>query len=581
MNHPSTRHKLYLLIAAFAALPALPAERDTTPGSPFIDITAASGLDFVHFNGMSGELYYAEMMGSGAALFDYDNDGDLDIYLVQGAMLGAGKKISAATFPPQHELPLTDRLYRNDSGDDGSDLVRFTDVTKAAGILASAYGMGVATGDFDNDGHIDLYISNFGPNQLLHNNGDGTFTDVTAAAGVGDSAWSVSSSFFDYDGDGLLDIYVGNYVDYTIAGNKPCRSTTSARDYCSPKVYRPQADTLFRNLGDGSFADVSRATGIREVSGGALGVVAADFNGDMAVDIYVANDGVPNQLWINDGEGRFHDEAYLSGVAVNMDGAPEASMGVAVADFDGDGDMDLLMTHLARETNTLYVNDGSGWFEDRTATAGLAGASFAYTGFGTVWLDFENDGWLDLFVANGAVTRNQELVDRGDPYPLGQKNQLFVNFGNARFKLFEFADGPVFGMAEVSRGVASGDIDNDGDIDLLVMNNAGPARLLLNQAGNHAGWIGFRLTDADGRVDQLGALVSLSDSVGNVRLGRTATDGSYASASDPRLVFGLGKKESARYRVDVVWPDRQREHWSGLDAGRYHTLRKGSGAGGE
>ena len=256
-------------------------------------------------------------------------------------------------------------------------------------------------------------------------------------------------------------------------------------------------------------------------------------------------------------------------------------MGLAVADFDGDGDMDLLMTHLARETNTLYVNDGSGWFEDRTATAGLAGASFAYTGFGTVWLDYDNDGWLDLFVANGAVTRNQELVDRGDPYPLGQKNQLFVNFGNARFKLFEIADEPVFGVTEISRGVASGDIDNDGDIDLLVVNNAGPARLLLNQAGNHAGWIGFRLTDADGLVDQLGALVTLSDPVGNVRLGRTATDGSYASASDPRLVFGLGKKEPARYRVDVVWPDRHREHWSGLDAGRYHTLKKGSGAGGE
>ncbi|MEE8463729.1 MAG: VCBS repeat-containing protein, partial [Gammaproteobacteria bacterium] len=454
MIHSSTKHKIFLLIAAFAAVTALQAERDTTQGRPLVDITADSGLDFVHFNGMSGELYYAEMMGSGAALFDYDNDGDLDIYLVQGAMLGADKKISAATFPPQHELPLTDRLYRNDSGDGGSDRLRFTDVTKQAGIFAPAYGMGVATGDFDNDGYVDLYISNFGPNQLLRNNGDGTFSDVTAAAGVGDPAWSVSSSFVDYDGDGLLDIYVGNYVDYTIAGNKPCRSTTSARDYCSPKVYRPQNDTLYRNLGDGRFADVSRAAGIHAISGGALGVVAADFNGDLAIDIYVANDGVPNQLWINDGEGRFHDEAYLSGVAVNMDGAPEASMGVAAADFDGDGDLDLLMTHLARETNTLYVNDGGGWFEDRTATAGLAGASFAYTGFGTVWFDYDNDGWLDLFVANGAVTRKQELVDRGDPYPLGQANQLFVNLGNARFKLFELADDPVFDVAEISRGVA-------------------------------------------------------------------------------------------------------------------------------
>ncbi|MCZ6827756.1 MAG: CRTAC1 family protein [Gammaproteobacteria bacterium] len=577
MNHSSARTKAYLLLIAPAIMAASWAERDAKADAPFVDITAESGLDFVHFNGMSGELYYAEMMGSGAALFDYDNDGDLDIYLVQGAMLGPNKKISEATFAPEHDPPLTDRLYRNDSGDGESDRVRFTDVTKEAGILASAYGMGVAAGDFDNDGHVDLYISNFGPNQLLHNNGDGTFSDVTEAAGVGDSAWSVSSSFVDYDSDGLLDIYVGNYVDYTIAGNKPCRSTTSARDYCSPKVYRPQNDTLYRNLGDGGFADVSRMAGIHEVTGGALGVVAADFNGDLAIDIYVANDGVPNQLWINDGDGRFRDEAYLSGVAVNMDGAPEASMGVAAADFDGDGDMDLLMTHLARETSTLYVNDGSGWFEDRTATAGLAGPSFAYTGFGTVWLDYDNDGWLDLFVANGAVTRNQELVDRGDPYPLGQANQLFVNLGNAQFKLVDVADDPIFRVTEVSRGVASGDIDNDGDVDLLLTNNAGRARLLLNQSGNQARWIGFRLTDAGGLVDRLGALVSLSDNHGMTQHARTGTDGSYASASDPRLIFGLGQKERGKYSVVVVWPDRQRENWSGLDAGRYHTLRKGSG----
>jgi hypothetical protein len=577
MIHSFTKPILILLLLGLSVIPVSAAEGN----KPFIDITADSGLDFVHFNGMSGELYYAEMMGSGAALFDYDNDGDLDIYLVQGAMLGAGKEISAATFAPKHHSPLTDRLYRNDFGDDGSDRVRFTDVTKEAGIVASGYGMGVATGDFDNDGHVDLYVSNFGPNQLLKNNGDGTFSDITENAGVGDPSWSVSSSFVDHDSDGLLDIYVGNYVDYTLAGNKPCRSTTSARDYCSPKVYRPQFDTLYRNLGDGTFTEVSQAAGIHEVTGGALGVVTADFNGDLAVDIYVANDGVPNQLWINDGEGHFSDESYLSGVAVNMDGAPEASMGVAAADFDGDGDMDLVMTHLARETNTLYVNDGSGWFEDQTATAGLASASFAYTGFGTVWFDYDNDGWLDLFVANGAVTRNQELVDQGDPYPLGQTNQLFDNLGNGRFKMFDGADDPVFKIAEISRGVAAGDIDNDGDVDLLVSNNAGPARLLLNRAGEKSGWIGFRLTDADGRVNQPGTRVSLIDNRGHTWIGQNNTDGSYASASDPRLVFGLGDKKSGKYSVDVVWPDRKREHWSGLDAGRYHTLRKGSGVSAE
>ncbi|MCZ6560797.1 MAG: VCBS repeat-containing protein, partial [Gammaproteobacteria bacterium] len=409
MIHSFTKPTKVLLLMGLAVVSVTVVAGD----NPLVDITADSGLDFVHFNGMSGELYYAEMMGSGAALFDYDNDGDLDIYLVQGAMLGVGKEISAATFAPKHQLPLTDRLYRNDSGDDGSDRIRFTDVTKEAGILASGYGMGVATGDFDNDGHVDLYVSNFGANQLLKNNGDGTFSDVTEHAGVGDPSWSVSSSFVDYDSDGLLDIYVGNYVDFTLAGNKPCRSTTSARDYCSPKVYRPQFDTLYRNLGDGTFAEVSQAAGIHAVTGGALGVVTADFNGDLAVDIYVANDGVPNQLWINDGKGHFSDESYLSGVAVNMDGAPEASMGVAAADFDGDGDIVLVMTHLARETNTLYVNDGSCWFEDRTATAGLESASLPNTVWATVWFDSDNEGWLDLFVATGAVTRNQELVDSG------------------------------------------------------------------------------------------------------------------------------------------------------------------------
>ena len=351
------------------AMAALPAAAEPAAGSLFSE--SPGGPDFVHFNGMSGELYFPEMMGSGAALFDYDGDGDLDAYLVQGVMLGPGKSLADAVFPPADDTLLADRLYRNDStSEPGQTRIRFTDVTAASGLRADGYGMGVAAADFDNDGRVDLYVTNFGANQLWRNLGGGRFENVTAAAGVGDKRWSVSAAWIDYDRDGDLDLYVGNYVRYTFDNAKPCRSSTSARDYCSPLVYKPDVDTLYRNDGDGRFTDVSTAAGIRAHFGGALGVVAADFDGDGWQDLYVANDGVANQLWINRGDGTFSDEALLAGVGVNMDGSPEASMGVDAADFDGDGDEDLFMTHLARETNTLYVNDGEGWFEDRTLAWG-------------------------------------------------------------------------------------------------------------------------------------------------------------------------------------------------------------------
>ncbi len=366
------------LFAAFAAA-----------GDLFVE--AGGGPAFTHFNGMSGELYFPEMMGSGAALFDYDGDGDLDAYLVQGVMLGPGKSLADAVFPPPAGEALVDRLFRNDTGAEGADAApRFVDVTASSGLAADGYGMGVAAGDYDGDGQVDLYVTNFGANQLWRNTGDGRFEDVTASAGVGDERWSVSAAWVDYDRDGDLDLYVGNYVRYTFDNAKPCRSSTSARDYCSPLVYKPDVDTLYRNEGDGRFTDVSAAAGVRKKFGGALGVVVGDFDADGWPDIYVANDGVANQLWMNQGDGTFRDEAMLAGVGVNMDGSPEASMGVDAADFDGDGDEDLFMTHLARETNTLYINDGEGWFEDRTLAMGLANPSFQYTGFGTAWFDYDN-----------------------------------------------------------------------------------------------------------------------------------------------------------------------------------------------
>ena len=541
----------------------------------FVDVTAASGLEFVHFNGMSGELYFPEMMGSGVAVFDYDGDDDLDVYLVQGQMLGdAG--IAAATFPPPAEPPLTDRLFRNDGPDDDGD-PQFTDVTDAAGLAAAGYGMGVAAGDYDGDGHVDLYVTNFGPNQLWRNLGNGRFEDVTARAGAADDRWGVSAAWLDYDRDGLLDLYVGNYVEYTLDNAKPCRSSTSARDYCSPKVYEPSVDSLFRNRGDGTFEDASVAAGIRQAYGGALGVIAADFNGDRWQDLYVANDGVANQLWINQRDGTFADDAMLAGVAVNMDGSPEASMGVDAGDFDGDGDEDIFLTHLARETNTLYINDGQGWFEDRTVAMGLANPSFAYTGFGTAWIDDDNDGWLDLFAVNGAVTLIDAQLRAGEPHPLRQRNQLFRNLGDGRYREISDEAGPAFAVSLVSRGAAFGDLDNDGDTDVVIGNNAGPARVLLNARGQSAGWLGLRLVTGEPGRDAYGARAALLRDGAAPLWRRVRADGSYASSNDPRIVFGLGETDGGLRAVRVIWPDGSEALYDDLAIGRYHTIRRAPG----
>ncbi len=547
-------------------------EEDST--ELFTEVGTSAGIDFVHFNGMSGELYFPEMVGSGAALFDYDNDGDLDIYLVQGNMLGRNKTLKDALIKP-NDPALTDRLYRNDTVLEKDETrFKFTDVTSKTGIKATGYGMGVAAGDINNDGWVDLYVTNFGSNQLWLNSGDGTFEDVTEKAGADDNRWSVSAAFVDYDRDGDLDLYVGNYVNFSFDNHKPCRSSTSARDYCSPLVYQPVTDRLFENKGNVTFEDVSKSAGITRVTGGALGVITADFNSDGWLDIYVANDGVANQLWINQGDGRFVDDAVLGGVAVNMDGKAEASMGVDAADFDGDGDEDLFMTNLARETNTLYVNDGTGWFVDRTVVLGLANTSFAFTGFGTAWFDYDNDGWLDILTVNGAVTIIESQVLAGELLPLRQINQLFHNDGKGAYREVTRSAGSVFKLSDVSRGAAFGDIDNDGDTDVLITNNSGPARLLENRAGNKNSWIGFDLRDETAR-QSLGAHVAVRVN-SNWRRLRSRSDGSYASSNDPRILFGLNGASSA-VLVQVDWPDGSKEEWSDLAAGQYHELRRGSG----
>ena len=552
----------------------------------FTDQAEAIGIDFVHVNGMSGELYISELMGPGAAMFDVDNDGDLDIYLVQGQMLGPGASLDEAVLP-RSARPLTDRLYRNDLDvrADGTRTLRFTDVTEASGLDVRSYGMGVAAGDIDNDGWVDLYRTSLGPNQLFRNNGDGTFTDVSDRT-TGEPRWSVSASFVDIDRDGWLDLYVGNYIDHRLDLPQPeCFIGTGERDYCGPKVYTPVPDQLYQNRGDGTFVDVTAEAQVAGEYGPALGVVAADVNGDGWADIYVANDSEPNQLWINQQDGSFTNGALLAGVAFNADGTAEGSMGVDAGDFDADGDDDLFMTHLTTETNTLYINDGSGLFQDGTARAGLGAPSVAYTGFGTAWLDVDNDGWLDLLVVNGAVQATDQRfairtldvdLQPGESLPLHQPNQLFRNLGNGQFEEVTRRAGAAFELSEVSRGAAFGDVDNDGDQDVLVTNNNGRARLLINNVGHHNRWIGLRLVGGPGPRDMLGARVGVFRDVGPTLWRRARADGSYASANDPRVLVGLGEAAAVR-RVRVIWPSGREEEWTDIAVDRWLTLTEGTG----
>lgn len=540
----------------------------------FSDATEASGLDFVYFNGMSGRYYFPESLGGGAALLDMDNDGDLDVYFVQGAMMGP-HPADEATFPPPRQLG--DRLWRNDS-ENGQ--LRFTDITEAAGLAsmeaAKGYGIGIASGDVDNDGWIDLYVTRWGSNALLRNRGDGTFEDVTDSRGAQDTRWSTAATLLDFDRDGWLDLFIGNYVDFRVANHQPCFGDNGALDYCGPLAFDPQPDRLLRNRGDGTFEDVSADSRIRSSYGSTLGVVSGDFNGDGRADLYVANDEMPNHLWIQREDGTFEDTALLAGCALSGEGQAESSMGIAAADIDADGDEDLLISHLDGQTNTLYLNDGQGFFRDATAASGLGTLSWSFTGFGTGFFDADHDGWLDLFVANGAVKTLEDLASRGDLYPLHQQDQLFRNQGRGQFTEVSQAVSAFTDTSRVGRGAAFGDLDNDGDVDILVSNNNGPAQLLRNDWDGAANWLGLRLVGTEGRRDMLGATVRIQRSDASNALHYVRTGGSYASASDPRLLVGLGN-DAAPTTVVVTWPDGQQEQWADLTPQRYSTLIQGQG----
>jgi hypothetical protein len=540
----------------------------------FTDRAKEAGIDFVHFNGASGFHYYPETMGSGVALFDYDNDGDLDIFLVQGAMLGSDA--SQTLYAPQ--LPLRGRLYRNDSVHnlDGTCTLKFVDVTEQCGIRAEGYGMGVAAADFNNDGWVDLYITNFGHNQMWRNNGDGTFTDVTAESGTDVPGWSICASFFDYDRDGWLDLFVANYLDFRFTNLPKCLSPSGAPDYCSPLAFNPLPNRLFRNRRDGTFEDVTARSGLGSEFSASMGAICADINGDGWPDIFISDDLRPNQLWINQHDGTFKNEALIAGCAVDSDGASQSSMGADAGDLLGHGVEDLVVATIGGQHTDLFANDGKGWFEDLSYKSGLAFATRRYTGFSIGMLDYDNDGWLDLFVVNGAVRTIEDEARKGSRYPYAEPNLLLHNNGNGRFEDVSSNAGSAFSSFQVGRGAAFGDIDNDGGIDVVVVNNSGPARLLMNNVGRRKPWIGLRMVGDKYRRDMLGTRVAVFRRGASPLWRRVHTDGSYCSSSDPRIVFGLGDAPEIT-KVQAHWVSGRVEEWTGLPLGKYTTLREGTG----
>jgi enediyne biosynthesis protein E4 len=534
-----------------APLAALPAFEEISP--------SASGIHWTHVNGRSPMAHLPETVGSGCAFLDYDNDGWMDIYLVNSGPCDFYT-------PPQQ---LRNALYHNNR--DGT----FTDVTQKAGVTGNAYGMGVAVGDYDADGFADIYVTQYPNSILYHNNGDGTFTDVTAKAGVAAPGWGTSAVWFDYDNDGRLDLFVCRFVDYSKTKLKFCGDTvTGERHYCIPTIYDPMPCWLFHNNGDGTFTDVSKESGISEYKAKAWGAVAADINNDGRMDLYVTNDTVPNFLFANRGKGKFEEIGMLAGVALSGFGKPRSGMGVDAADYDQDGWIDLFEANVDHEMYSLYHNDKNEVFTDVANPNGIGAATRMMSGWGLKFFDYDNDGNIDLLLCNGHPDDEVEKLIEGVTFR--ELMLMFRNNGKG-FEDVSVASGSIFSKPLAGRGLALGDFDNDGSIDVLVsQNNAAPI-LLKNNAGRENHWLGVRLAGTKSNIDAIGAKVTYQS--GDLQRHQFKVGGgSYLSAHDPRMVLGIGKRTKIDW-LEVEWPQPsgKKERINNVPIDRYVTIVEGAG----
>lgn len=532
---------LLLLIAGFVAQAQQKPVRQSTPTpGKFVDVTSALGVDFQHAAPHTSKKYLIETMGSGVALFDYDNDGRLDLFLVNGAEINDPSPLGAV--PQKTGSKYWNRLYHQKS--DGT----FEDVTEKAGLEGSGYGMGVAVGDYDNDGYEDLFVTSYGGNHLYHNNGDGTFTDVTAKAGVSGSGWSTSAAWVDLDGDGLLDLIVLRYLQWDFNDIWCGEKKKGYRSFCHPDQFQPILPLVYHNDGNGHFTEVGQKIGFNKPGKG-LGVAIADFNRDGHIDVFIANDSVPEQLYQNKGDGTFDEVALLSGVGVDGDGHVFAGMGVDFADYDNDGLADIGITDLAYQKYALFRNNGDGTFAYATDTSGLGAMTLLHSGWGMRFLDYDNDGWKDLLVGQAHVLDTVELT-----YPQLRYRERMLLARNTGHGFVDVSgeSGEVFQRSWASRGMAIGDIDNDGRLDAVVTENGGPAHILHNETETNNHWLTLNLIGHKSNRDGIGASVKIVTSQGS-QYATVSTASSYLSSSDKRVHFGLGHDSAAR-EVEIHWP---------------------------
>ena len=527
--------------------------------SHFDNITKKSGIDFQLTSGSSSKAYILESMGGGVGFIDYDNDGWVDIYLVNGSTLEDER---------QGSNKATNRLYHNNQNG------TFTDVTEKAGVPGAGYGMGVAVGDYDGDGFSDLLLTQYNGVILYHNNGNGTFTDVTRKAGLPTTGWASSAVWFDYDNDGKLDLFICRFVDFDKSKNKFCGDHQTGRYYCIPRVYDPMPSWLFHNNGDGTFTDVSRESGIARSLGKAWGVVACDVNNDGLMDLFVANDTVANFLFLNRGNGKFEEAGLQANVGYSAEGHARSGMGVDAADYDQDGWVDLFVTNVDREMYSLYHNNQDETFDDMAIPNGIGRVTRLMSGWGVKYFDFDNDGNLDLFLANGHPDDKIEVHSTEVKY---YEPMLLFRGNGKRFEDVSASSGPVFSQPYASRGMAVGDFNNDGSLDVLVGINNGAPLLLKNNAGRRNHWVGIKLVAKQSNPDGIGALITCQ--AGDLKRSTYRSGGgSYLAAHDPRIVLGIG----ARPRIDCVqvkWPlpSGRIERFTDLPVDQYTNLVEGHG----